>query len=229
MTLIWILIILGIFMFLVNAQVIEHFSEDEDTDHTRLSIESDYDFPVRQIELGRDPGAEAGRGGCELPRCEEIRGKLPESATQTIPVPLLETNHLITNGEPLPTSEVSDEIAPVIADHSGSEITIGAQGTPIEIEGSPSIQQFKSIGVTQVNRIPNTNIVHQSGLLNLRSTEDEFGCISECQNQVQCGMYTYQPKQQICYLYQKPSDEKLSQHFERAPTYRTGFLEKKKI
>lgn len=257
MTLIWALIIIGIFYLLWKGGIIEHFDDviDEGGEFaTKPLQESDYNYPIREGGAGRDSAAEGERGLIKLDRessdrihqqAEKAKARLaaievmpnvginmqgmPESATQAMPIPKEETNNMM-EGVPEPTNEVALEIAPAMTDTATAGTTIGAQGTEIgALEDSPSIQQFKSLNLSRINRIPNHRVTYQSGMIGTKTAEDEFECIAECQETPQCGMYTYQDKQGVCYMYQRPSSSQLGQFMERAPTYKTGLLNRHTI
>lgn len=267
MTILWIIIILGLFMFLMKSGIIERYTsnmiggadegvssepsptqaqsaneiiynnspdipaDEHATDSSGIPSTSDYQFPTRTLELGRDSGAEAGRGTFKIPSRKEIeeidKGVEyvgPEGMSQSVPIPHMSTHNFIDT--PQPTNETSHAIAPALTGELKAGMTIGANGSTINSD-TPSLSQFKNIGVTHVNRLNNVSINYPNGLLGADAADDELQCISTCQNTSKCGMYSYQPK--ICHLYKNPTTGTLNQFLQKAPAHQTGILNRNKV
>lgn len=96
-----------------------------------------------------------------------------------------------------------------------------ATGQPIRIPGS-------TLRISGINRYPHVSVVYPQGLIKMMdSIPNETICASRCQSEPGCGAYTYQPKQQVCYLYSKPAPG--IPFMQRTPTYYTGILDREEI
>ena len=186
--------------------------------------QNDYNFPIRDLELGRDPAGEAGRGSFDLINLDDFTEDQkeflinqaiakqqqsttlsPDIANQNV-VPPATLSPDIANQNVVPQAVTNlnnvPQLSPVLEDDIRA---FGTQSNNMNsMEESPAIKQLKELTYGgRAQTFPNTNVAYESALLGIKTAHDEFECLAQCYQNKDCELYTYQPDGKNCYLHPK--------------------------